>query len=44
MTEIPRLAESILELSLGHNKLSDMEPIASLLNKNKIRWLDLGWN
>ena len=44
MTEIPRMADSILELSLSHNKLSDMEPIAGLLNKNKIRWLDLGWN
>ena len=44
MTEMPRLAESILELSLSHNKLSDMEAISSLLNKNKIRWLDLGWN
>jgi Leucine-rich repeat (LRR) protein len=44
MTEIPSMAESILELSLSHNKLSDMEPIANLLNKNKIRWLDLGWN
>lgn len=44
MTEIPFLAENLLELSLSHNKLYDMEQIALLLNKNKIRWLDLGWN
>jgi Leucine-rich repeat (LRR) protein len=44
LTDIPRMADNILELSLSHNKLSDMDPIASLLNKNKIRWLDLGWN